>query len=57
MSVYKLLPRTNCRQRGEPICYSFAIKLVASQKKITDCAPLDEPQRAEQLAALQNLNL
>lgn len=57
MSVYKLLPRTNCRQCGEPTCYSFAIKLVASQKKITDCAPLDEPHRAGQLAALQNLNL
>jgi len=42
MTVYRLLPQTNCRQCGEQTCYSFAIKLVASQKKITDCAPLDE---------------
>ena len=53
MTVYKLLPQTNCRQCGEPTCYSFAIKLVASQKGIADCPPLTEPQHAEKLAALQ----
>ena len=55
MTVYRLLPQTNCKQCGEPTCYSFAIKLVASQKKITDCAPLDELHHAKQLAALQDL--
>ncbi|CAG0930724.1 4Fe-4S ferredoxin [Thermoflexales bacterium] len=55
MRVYQLLPRTNCKQCGEPTCYSFAIKLVASQKKLADCAPLTEPQHAEKLAALQAL--
>ena len=53
MTVYKLLPQTNCKQCGEPTCYSFAIKLVASQKKLAECAPLTEPQHAEKLAALQ----
>jgi ArsR family metal-binding transcriptional regulator len=53
MRVYKLLPQTNCRQCGEPTCYSFAIKLVASQKKIADCPPLNEPPHAEKLAALR----
>jgi len=37
MTIYKLLPQTNCKQCGEPTCYSFAIKLVAAQKKISDC--------------------
>ena len=53
MTLYKLLPQTNCRQCGEPTCYSFAIKLVASQKKLAECAPLTAPQYAEKQAALQ----
>ena len=53
LTVYKLLPQTNCKQCGEPTCYSFAIKLVASQKKLAECAPLTEPPHAEKLAALQ----
>lgn len=55
MTVYKLLPQTNCRQCGEPTCYSFAIKLTVSQKKIAACPSLAEPQYAENLAALQNI--
>ena len=55
MMVYKLLPQTNCRQCGEPTCYSFAIKLVASQKKLANCPPLNKPAYAEKLADLQNL--
>src|SRR5512136_859549 len=42
MTVYKLLPHTNCKQCGEPTCYSFSIKLVASQKKLAECPPLYE---------------
>ena len=53
MTVYKLLPQTNCKQCGEPTCYSFAIKLTVSQKKLADCPPLAEPQHAEKRAALQ----
>jgi ArsR family metal-binding transcriptional regulator len=50
-----LLPQTNCKQCGEPTCYSFAIKLVASQKKIADCPPMHEAAYAQQLADLQNI--
>jgi ArsR family metal-binding transcriptional regulator len=53
LAVYKLLPQTNCKQCGEPTCYSFAIKLVASQQKLADCSPLAEPPYAEKMAALQ----
>ena len=55
MEVYKLLPQTNCKQCGQPTCYTFALKLTASQKRIEDCPPLFEPQRADKLAALQEL--
>jgi ArsR family metal-binding transcriptional regulator len=55
MTVYKLLPQTNCKQCGEPTCYSFAIKLTVSQKKLADCPPLAEPPHAEKRATLQDL--
>jgi ArsR family metal-binding transcriptional regulator len=53
MAVYQLLPRTNCKHCGEPTCWTFALKLVASQKQITDCPPLFEPQHKEKLSQLQ----
>ncbi len=55
MALYKLLPNTNCKQCGEPTCYTFALKLAASQKKLADCPPLAEPQYAEKRAALEEL--
>ncbi len=53
MAIYQLLPQTNCKQCGEPTCFSFALKLAASQRKIADCPPLFEPAYADRLAALQ----
>ena len=57
MAIFKLLPRTNCKQCGEPTCYSFALKLAVSQKQIADCLPLADPQFAEDLAALRNISI
>jgi ArsR family metal-binding transcriptional regulator len=53
MAIYKLLPQTNCKQCGEPTCYTFALKLAASQRQLAECSPLSEAQYAEKLAALQ----
>jgi ArsR family metal-binding transcriptional regulator len=55
MAIYKLLPNTNCKECGEPTCYSFALKLTAAQKKLANCPPLAEPQYAEKLAALEQI--
>lgn len=55
MAIYKLLPNTNCKQCGDPTCYSFALKLTASQRKLADCPPLFEPQYATKLAALDEI--
>ena len=55
MAVYKLLPQTDCKQCGEPTCYTFALKLVAAQKKINDCLPLIEARYERQRTALENL--
>jgi len=53
MEVYKLLPGTNCKQCGQPTCFTFALKLVAAQARLEDCPPLFEPQYADRLAQLQ----
>ena len=55
MEVFKLLPQTNCKQCGQPTCFTFALKLAASQKQIQDCPPLLEPQYADRLAALHEI--
>jgi ArsR family metal-binding transcriptional regulator len=55
MAIYKLLPNTNCKQCEEPTCYSFALKLVASHSKLSDCPPLFEPQYADNLTALEEI--
>jgi ArsR family metal-binding transcriptional regulator len=53
MAIYKCLPKTNCKRCGEATCYSFALKLTASQKKLTDCLPLAEEQYAKNVALLE----
>jgi ArsR family metal-binding transcriptional regulator len=53
MAIYKLLPNTNCRLCGESTCYSFALKLVVSQKKLSDCLPLRESNYADRRIALE----
>jgi ArsR family metal-binding transcriptional regulator len=55
MAIYKLLPNTNCKQCGDPTCFSFALKLAASQKALADCPPLAAPQYAEKRAALEEI--
>jgi len=53
MAVFKLLPGTNCRECGQPTCFTFALKLTAGQQTVADCPPLHQPAHAEQLAQLQ----
>ncbi|GAB4516437.1 MAG: (Fe-S)-binding protein [Anaerolineae bacterium] len=55
LEVYKLLPRTNCKQCGEPTCFVFATKLAAGQVIPSDCPPLADPQFAQQKARLEEL--
>ncbi|MBN1284318.1 MAG: Fe-S cluster protein [Anaerolineae bacterium] len=55
MTVYNLLPKTNCRVCGQPTCFTFALKLLAGQAKLKQCPPLSEPgseKRREQLETL-----
>jgi acetyl-CoA decarbonylase/synthase complex subunit gamma len=40
LDVYKLLPRTNCKECGEENCMAFATKLVNREVPLEKCAPL-----------------
>ncbi|MFH0859639.1 MAG: acetyl-CoA decarbonylase/synthase complex subunit gamma [Candidatus Altiarchaeota archaeon] len=37
MELYKLLPKTNCKDCGENTCMSFAIKLIDRGRKLGEC--------------------
>jgi len=55
MSVFKLLPGTNCKQCGQPTCWSFALKLVAAQVGLDDCAPLQMAAHIDHRTALETV--
>lgn len=40
IEVYKLLPKTNCRECGEPTCMAFATRLVSEELHIAKCKSL-----------------
>lgn len=47
--ILKLLPRTNCRQCGEPTCMVFAARAAEGVKGVADCPPIkaEDKQRLE----------
>ena len=40
IDVYKLLPKTNCRECGEANCMAYATRVVNGELSIADCPPL-----------------
>jgi ArsR family metal-binding transcriptional regulator len=49
MDVLKLLPKTNCKECGEPTCMVFAVRVVEGAKDHTNCPPL-QGEKKEALA-------
>ena len=50
MQIYKLLPKTNCKDCGFPTCLAFAMKLAAKQVELSDC-PHVSAEATEALSA------
>jgi acetyl-CoA decarbonylase/synthase complex subunit gamma len=47
LQIYKLLPKTNCKDCGFPTCLAFAMKLAAKQVELDDCPHVsDEAKEA-----------
>jgi acetyl-CoA decarbonylase/synthase, CODH/ACS complex subunit gamma len=42
LDIYKLLPRKNCKECGEPTCLTFAMKLAGGKGEVEKCPYLDE---------------
>ena len=54
LEIYKLLPKTNCKECGQPTCLAFAMKLAAKQADLSACPYVSEEAKAalERLRAL-----
>jgi len=52
IQLYKLLPKTNCRDCGEPTCLSFALALATGKARPSTCPHLLAEQETQLLQAL-----
>lgn len=55
LSVYQLLPQTNCGKCGEITCMTFASKLLERRAAVEECPPLEEAQYKPQAVKLREL--
>lgn len=45
LSVLKLLPKTNCKECGEPTCMVFAVRVTEGVKDQTNCSALTDEKK------------
>ncbi len=45
LTIYKLLPRTNCKACGQPTCMAFSALAASGAKAAADCVPLQGDAR------------
>ena len=45
LEILKLLPKTNCRECGQPTCMVFATQVAEGGRESEDCPSLDEKNR------------
>lgn len=53
IQIYKLLPKTNCKECGFPTCLAFAMKLSAKQVSLSACPYVSEESKTQLEAASQ----
>ncbi len=46
LTIYKLLPRTNCRDCGQPSCMAFAVLAASGAKGAGDCPSIKDTDRS-----------
>ncbi len=47
IQIYKMLPRTNCKDCGFPTCLAFAMKLAAKQVELADCPHVSDESQSQ----------
>ena len=55
IDIYKLLPKTNCKECGEENCMAFATKIVNREAKIDQCLPLLKEQNSKAYNQLKEM--
>ncbi len=45
IAIFKLLPKTNCKECGEPTCLAFAMKLATGKAELAACPTVSEEAR------------
>jgi acetyl-CoA decarbonylase/synthase complex subunit gamma len=55
IDIYKLLPKTNCKECNLENCMAFATKLVTRETNIEQCKPLLKPEQAKNYTVLQDM--
>lgn len=55
IDVYMLLPRTNCKECGEPNCIAFAAKLVNREISMEKCPPILKKEHEKAYKKLQEM--
>ncbi len=55
MEIYKLLPRTNCKECGASSCFVFATQLAGGEVELERCKPLFTADFAENKKKLMDL--
>ncbi len=55
ITVYKSLPKTNCKECGVDNCMAFATKIVNREIELDSCKPLLKPENAKSYAVLKEL--
>src|SRR5210317_489253 len=46
LAIYKLLPKTNCKDCGFPTCLAFAMKLAAKQVELGKCPHVSDEAKS-----------
>jgi acetyl-CoA decarbonylase/synthase complex subunit gamma len=55
IDVYKLLPKTNCKECGQENCMAFATKIVNREVTLDSCLPLLKKEHAKSYSQLKDL--
>lgn len=55
--VLKMLPKTNCRECGQPTCMVFAVAVTEGVKGVEDCPPLNNESREKLQGYLNRFHL
>ncbi|MGD8564802.1 MAG: acetyl-CoA decarbonylase/synthase complex subunit gamma [Candidatus Bathyarchaeota archaeon] len=55
IDIYKLLPRTNCKECGEENCMAFATKVVNREVSIDQCTPLLKKENKKAFKQLKEI--